>query len=406
MAYSIYRQESGTMELDKTMSYREVEAKTEIISRTSIDANFLWPETDPRILKQDIREYRFSDDEIIRSTATVDFGSYGLVAKKSAVLEEQIIALLNHPFIQFNSRKRFGNHRRWRDRIASACKDGRPIEILLLAFCVINNPVKRLQGTTVTAAEMAALCYMQNISRQISAIYSPGLVFNIVSDSTFYSPVLKINAVHAKNYITSLSHRVADLELESQIKIFDITDILVGFSAEFEERFSYWLMHFLKNPFSDGLSSEHYYQWLQSMILCLNTKDLSYSYEQLKHIYGKSLGHDYVELKALAEKTLAEYRALKAASSDVNWEDAYFPNSIRATIHAKKAPVLGLRIYPRYKRGSRLLPYHGIAVISQTPQSDQYEMDIAQEIMVCGNDRFRKVVDQRGVTMFYERKAQ
>jgi hypothetical protein len=38
--------------------------------------------------------------------------------------------------------------------------------------------------------------------------------------------------------------------------------------------------------------------------------------------------------------------------SKMSWEEKYFPNSIRATIHQKQQDILGLRIYPEYKKTS------------------------------------------------------
>lgn len=383
-------------------NYRIIEAKTEIISPSTISSEFVWPDSDPRLLKQDCREYCFSDEEKIEHAATAAFDLASISANKKDTIEDRIIELLNNPLIQFNSQKRFANNEIWRKRIASACKDGRPIEILLLAFCVINNPIKRFQGTSVTAAEIVSLLYMRNVSRYISSIYSPGIIFNVISDSTFYSPTMKINAIHAKNYIQELNQKTQDMGLDNVIKIIDITDILIRHSTEFDERFLYWLKQFEENPLSDGLSAVEYRQWIKSMVLSLNTKSQYYSYEQLRLIYGKYSGDKYTELQVVAEKTLIEYRALKAASSDIGWENKYFSNSIRATIHSKKAPVLGFRIYPQYKRGSQLLPYHGIAIIYNNSESSKYSMDIKQEIVVCGNKNYRKVIDKIGTTMFYE----
>ncbi|OOR84302.1 hypothetical protein B0180_04820 [Moraxella canis] len=72
--------------------------------------------------------------------------------------------------------------------------------------------------------------------------------------------------------------------------------------------------------------------------------------------------------------------------SQLSWEEKYFPNSIRATIHQKQQDILGLRIYPEYKKASKLLPYHGIAVLKTLDGNDcmliQPEINVASQIGV------------------------
>jgi hypothetical protein len=129
---------------------------------------------------------------------------------------------------------------------------------------------------------------------------------------------------------------------------------------------------------------------------------MGFSYEQLAAIFCADSGISLAYLDDSATLALAEYRALKAAAADTNWEKRHFPNAIRATIHAKKIPVLGLRLYPEYKLGSRLLPYHGIAVLVPGDSDGAERMEIRHEITVIGNPSFTRVVDEKGLTQFYE----
>ena len=134
----------------------------------------------------------------------------------------------------------------------------------------------------------------------------------------------------------------------------------------------------------------------------LNSRRMEFSYEQLVKLFGAAPNKTKEHLDYNTTVALAEYRALKAAAADTNWEKNHFPNAIRATIHAKKIPVLGLRLYPEYKLSSRLLPYHGIAVITQNDDNDAEQMEIHHEITVIGNPAYTKVVDKNGLTQFYE----
>lgn len=78
-----------------------------------------------------------------------------------------------------------------------------------------------------------------------------------------------------------------------------------------------------------------------------------------------------------------------------------FPHGIRATIHMKNIPVLGLRVYPEYKLRSTLLPYHGIAVIEYVSRMRRHRVTIEPELLITGD--VTRIIDPFGVTVFYER---
>ena len=57
-------------------------------------------------------------------------------------------------------------------------------------------------------------------------------------------------------------------------------------------------------------------------------------------------------------------------------------------------------MYPEYKRNSRLLPYHGVAVIKRGVD-DNPVMEIAPEISVIGRERFKRFILPTGSTDLY-----
>ncbi|NDW02983.1 hypothetical protein GTK09_00950 [Jiella sp. 40Bstr34] len=85
----------------------------------------------------------------------------------------------------------------------------------------------------------------------------------------------------------------------------------------------------------------------------------------------------------------------------MRWEEEFFPSALRATIHTKGIPVLGLRLYPEYKLRSNLLPYHGIGVIRFGPKYKLHYMTVEPEMFVCGRDEFTRITDRDGYTMHY-----
>ena len=159
----------------------------EIISRSQIGQEFVWPKNDPRSQWQAQRTYEASDDSRIRHLSVSPHFDMATFLEKTKTLDlpSRIIELLNHNAFQFNSRKRFRGCEQWRQVVTESCEKGAPIEILILAFCVISNPTKRVQPTEVTTADDVSLLHMDNIARHIASIYPPGAVFHVISDSTF-----------------------------------------------------------------------------------------------------------------------------------------------------------------------------------------------------------------------------
>ncbi len=376
----------------------------EIISRSQIGKEFIWPKEDPRSQWQPQRIYESADDARIRHLSVSPHFDMEVFLERTKTLDlpSRIIELLNHNAFQFNSRKKFRECGQWRKMIAEACERGAPIEILILAFCVISNPIKRVQPTEVTTADDVSLLHMSHISQLIKSIYPPGAIFHVISDSTFYALPLGVTSVEAQNYLIQLRQRTEELKIAAAIKIYDISDYLANYNQLFHDRFEIWRAKFLFDPLSHDLPGDEYQRWHTSMRATLNSRRMGFSYEQLAALFCADSGVSLIHLDDSATLALAEYRALKAAAADTNWEQHHFPHAIRATIHAKKIPVLGLRLYPEYKLSSRLLPYHGIAVIFPANDGSDERMEIRHEITVIGNPSFTRVVDENGLTQFYE----
>ena len=376
----------------------------EIISHSHIGQEFAWPPEDPRQARQTQREYTARDAERVAAASLSPHFDLAVFLEKTRQLDTpaRILELLNHNAFQFNSRKRFREHPQWQARVAACCAQQQPVEILILAFCVISNPTKRLQPTQVTAAEDVSLLHMWRIAQHIQSFYPPGAVFHIISDSTFYALPLGVTSVEAQHYLLSLRERTQTLGIAGQVRIHDISDNLARRTALFHQRFEHWRSQFLDQPLSGEISHEEYLRWRASMRNTLNTKRMNLEYRDMVRLFGPTAQHAPTMLDEYAGLALAEYRALKAAAADTRWDEEDFPRAIRATIHAKKIPVLGLRLYPEYKLGSRLLPYHGMAVLTPADEAGRERMEIRHEITMIGNPAYTRVVDAQGLTQFYE----
>ena len=389
-------------------TYIDVGRDGEIITN-SVLTKYDWPLVDPRLGA--IKERILSAEDANMLSAACEPYRFNLrsfiTASNGSSVSVVLLELFNHRAFQFNCRERFRQCAAIVGQIDAACEECRPIEIVIPIFCVIGNPVKRLQPTLVTAGEEVSLRYLGEIAKIVQTIYPIGVIFHVVSDSTFYALPFGVTSVEAQNYIRSLRNCVASLGLDHCINVHDMSDIMAPHLDRFQERFNYWWRKLLRDPFADGISKVSYGQWLASAMASINTRRMGLDYEEMRAIFGGasqiSQGNDKAgKIYKMAQKGLAEYRSLKAAIADIQWNALCFPGAIRATIHTKGSPVLGLRIYPEYKYCSTLLPYHGIAVLTYSEKAGRYRMSIQPELLVLGRHNVVRVVNNEGVTWFYQ----
>lgn len=390
-----------------TPSYIDVGRDGEAISDARLSFQSAWPDEDPRLLPQKTRPAGPEDEKMVAECAHIRRLDWEHFLKKTAgkPVHERVFDLINHRTIQFNSRSRYSESEIWRGRVKAACDKGEPVSILLPVFCVIRNPVKRLQITVPTTAEEVTLRNLAGIAEMVRELYPAGAVFHLITDSTFYGLPFGVNAVEAIRYVDLLREMVGKLGCSDTIKLHDMAQILSARFEEFQASYEHWFPRFQDNPLVDGLDQGSYNQWLASMAASMNTAKSQLDYNTMREQF--SAVHEGPTTRALYERArtgLAEYRALKAAAADLQWEEQFFPNSLRSTIHTKGIPVLGLRLYPEYKLRSNLLPYHGIGVVHYGPKYGLHYMTVEPEMFICGREEFTRITDENGYTMHYLEK--
>ena len=401
---------SAVQEIGRPESYLAVARDGEMISDSRLSKGYAWPESDPRLRDQPERQLGDEDARILSEAAVTTRFNWDSFHRghRDLSVADRVLELLNHRAFQFNSRATYREFPLWRERIRRAVQAQRPVELLLPVFCVIANPVKRFQSTVVTAAEDVALLHLGELAKLVARIHPPGATVHLIADSTFYSPPFGVSSVEACTYIELLRARIRSLRLTPVMRIHDMSQVLSARMTDFQDRFHHWFQQLTADPLADGLSAAEHGRWVSSMTASVNTRRLGLSYPQMRSVFGDESPlseplRGAVEQQARA--ALNEYRAIKAAAADLEWENLFFPGSVRATIHTKKVPVLGLRLYPEYKFSSTLLPYHGIGVLSRSSRTGTHRLTVRPEMFVAGDPEYTRVVNAEKVTLFYHQRA-
>ncbi len=370
------------------MSYNNVTIES-LLADSIPSSNFTWSEKFPNLssLSPNIK-YEGDKKLLLKKYSTYkdfDIGkfhnSYKYHSKKELVIE-----FLNHHAFQFNSRRRFRESLKVQNIINEVIKNSTPLDIVIPIFCVIGNRAKRIEPTTVTFAEACSLHSLQNISQLFLEVTNIELRFQIIADSNFYVRPLGSDPIISSNYLDDLKEYLTQENL-ANLYIHDMCDMAKHDIKKFED--SYMDMYEkLSVDSSYGLDNTEHRAWVSAMAGTITTRDIIAPYEDIvKTFRDNDFSNTFgKEVLRRTERAFIDYRSLKYAMSQLLWEEKYFPNSIRATIHQKQQDILGLRIYPEYKKASKLLPYHGIAVLKTSDGNDcmliQPEINIASQIGV------------------------
>lgn len=257
-----------------------------------------------------------------------------------------------------------------------------------------------MNPTTLTFAESCTLQSLQNIADLCKQSISIDLNFQIIADATFYVRPLGSDPVVSAQYLKDISQYIHTNELLN-LHIHDMCDMATHDLNKFESSYIEIYQRLLADP-GHALNQKEHKSWIGAMAATITTRDISAPYQDIVRTFRDN---DFTtpfgkRVVRRTEKAFIDYRSLKYAMSTLEWENEYFPDSIRATIHQKDQDVLGLRIYPQYKRLSRLLPYHGVAVL-QNNDNKNPQMLIEPEINVISQERVTRYINNYGFSDVY-----
>lgn len=353
-------------------------------------------DTDPR----DIKVETVCDDEflmyIISTASRAPQINDCLDRNDNLCIFDSIFNYLNSRHLQFNSRRAFEEYLPWQEVIKNRIYKKEKLHIIIPIFCNIGNPLKRFHETTLTAAEKVTLKFLNEISEKVRNNYAQCLCFDVVVDANFYSMPFMNSVVETNSYFRELKNYVESEKLSDNIRIIDMMDLLSNKSECFLESYNKWLHQLSLNKSNDYNENR-----VNSMLHCINIRHLTEDYQSIISCYSKNKTDFGAYMWDTACKSLSIYISLKNAAADINWEDIIGEDFVRATIHTKDIPVLGLRIYPEYKKSSRLLPYHGIAYFSRKTDAHPIRMQIIPEMEAVTLNNVVRIRNEDGITQAY-----
>jgi pyoverdine/dityrosine biosynthesis protein Dit1 len=294
-------------------------------------------------------------------------------------------------------------------RIAAACSAAEPLRIVMPAFCRIGNTAKLMYSLRPTAAEEVSLGHLSHIARSLSTLYSPGVQFVLLSDARLYGPRLLNPVPTVSAYNKALHEICSNVAPDGEVELIEYDELLGAYASEFENAYQRGIERVAaRDPamFAE-LSREELYE---SVRASLNTSTLGMTYDDLFECFSHQRNPDNRFYKLLADQTEESVKmkmAMRFACHELEGRvltNQFGPHYIRATIHvSRSSPVLGLRIYPDYKRSSDQLPYHGVPLLYR--EGERIKMLVAPETRFWRDGSLERVTHQNGETYFYQSRV-
>jgi len=371
--------------------------------------DYPWPDSDPRFVKQPVRERTSEDVEVVHKCASsgeLDMDAFTKNCRQMSDAE-RVFYYLSHQKHQFNPVGQVRSETTWLNRIQSMVASRRPITITYPQLCKQGNWAKQMGNLGAAAGEDCCFLFFAHMDRQVRTFYPPGLEFKLVCDASLYNSAFQNSQIEVLHYMKSTEARVEALGLSHLIEILDYVDLLNTHAAK-EYMTHYREFHaMLWNDDgigeSLGVESETLYESVRASI---NTQRLGLSYEQQKAIFGSRSPDRQSHYGALIESmTTIAYRevlATRLACGKIDLLNRVWPNAVRVTCHkgAKNGVWhIGLRPYPEYYGSSKLLPYHGAPLVS-TSKKGKLKLEIHPEVSLRGRQDLTRV-ESNGETYFY-----
>jgi hypothetical protein len=364
-----------------------------------------WPETDPLLLDQQTVPVSTTENARLKEAATrvrLDFEGF-LNSRKNLSPAARVLALLNHDAYQFQSKQAFLAEDHWLHLISPAMDAGKPIEIVYPLFTKEGCAAKVLDATGPTGAERMVFWHFEQLVHRVTRIHPAGLRIHVLCDVHLYNSAYTNSPVETAGYLADLQEWAASIPGQP-IVVHDYAAMLAPFRSIFQE--AYHDGHrLLRTQPSSVLPADEYRRVLKSMRANINTRPLGLTYPELKAAFGPTQDPSslaWQEVTRRAEIATREKLAIKHAAYAVGADRRLFPNALRATVHkgAKQGRTpLGLRPYPEYYRSTRILPYHGVALLTQHEES--WKATVHPEIALRGRSDLVRCLTSEGTTWFY-----
>lgn len=380
--------------------------KDEVLQPSSLAA-YHWPDTDPTEVNQPTRLKTKTDEKDILCASTNVYIDWEMFEKnhRNQGLPEKIFQLLTNSKFQFNTRSKILEEKIWLERIAETVAAGKPICITYPLFCKIGNWAKQMTNVGPNAGEEATILFFRHIDNLVRKLYEPGIKFVIATDAQLYNSAFQNAEVEVTTYMNECRQLIKDRNANTIIDFLNYVDLLAEFPSDYLRAHAHYqkIMRTAPEKILNGIAAKTLFDSVKASI---NTRKLMMGYIDQKQIFSSQPyeGNKYFKIiDQMTQAAFEEVISIRMACSELNIFEKLFPNNIRVTCHKglkNGKAVIGLRPYPEYYGSSKLLPYHGVPILTNSKHG--LKLDVHPEVMLRGRMDLVRVIDERGHTYYYD----
>ncbi|MCG8344887.1 MAG: L-tyrosine/L-tryptophan isonitrile synthase family protein [Chlorobiales bacterium] len=371
-----------------------MEQKVEILQTSSLE-KYQWPEYDPHSVPQRTRVRLDSDIELIRrclESAKINRTTFEKIVVNKLNLNDvgKIQHLLGHPNFQMNGATNVKNELAWTKSISHAIENNSPIDIVYPQFCVIPNAPKRYTNMGTAAGEDTTIEFFKLINEHVKWYHEPGIKVHALADASLYASAFQTHQTEVDTYFDSLQERVKALDAEDCVTLYDYSDLLRNKCRVDYQRLYYSIGHNVWSKTIDEMLPETNIPTLRNSVRCsVNTRRFQLTHKDHLALFGPLEKRDenhpfYNTIEAMTDIALREVTTIRLACTQIDIATRLWPNAIRASCHKGQKNgrwAMGLRTYPEYFGSCKILPYHGMPVISKTSKG-KIRLEIEPEVML------------------------
>ena len=376
----------------------------EILQSSSLET-YEWPEFDPHSVPQRTRKRLDKDIEIIKrclNSAKIDRNAFdkNVVRKEKLDKAATIQTILAHSKFQMNGVGNVKNEQAWCERIQNAIKINSPIDIVYPQFCVIPNAPKRYTNMGTAAGEDCTIEFFKLINEHVKWYYEPGIRIHALADAALYASAFQTHQTEVDAYYDSLKKRVTALKASDCVSLYDYSELLRTECREDYQRLYYSIGHDVWSKPIEQVLPDTRISTLRNSVRCsVNTRRFQLTHEDYLVLFGplykRNKSHPfYNTIEAMTEIALKEVTTIRLTCGEIDIATRLWPNAIRASCHKGQKNgrwAMGLRTYPEYFGSCKILPYHGMPIISKTSKGEM-KLEIEPEVMLRSREDLIRIM--------------
>lgn len=371
-----------------------MEKNVEILQASSLEA-YKWPDFDPHSIPQRTRERLDSDINLIKeclNNARINKEAFekDVVRKEKLDKVSTIQTVLAHSKFQMNGVENVKHEPAWAEKIKHAIDNNAPIDIVYPQFCVIPNAPKRYTNMGTAAGEDTTIEFFKLINEHIKWYHKPGIRVHALADASLYASAFQTHQTEVDAYFDSLNERVKALDATDCVFLYDYSELLRTQCRVDYQRLYYSIGHEVwSKTFEEMLPGTHIPTLRNSVRCSVNTRRFQLTHKDHLVLFGPLDKRDtkhpfYNTIEAMTDIALREVTTIRLACSKIDIATRLWPSAIRASCHKGQKNgrwAMGLRTYPEYFGSCKILPYHGMPIISMTSKG-KIKLEIEPEVML------------------------